>query len=87
MKTPAGMCIFRSLDCAALIADAWRRCPGLGAGLGVAEAQGVAIMDREDTRPGFSKEGFGCGLGKSEAAYLFKPYLKPISGTPEIGFR
>ncbi len=44
-------------------------------------------MNREDTRPGFSKEGFGYGLGKFGPETLFKQYLKLISGVPETVFR
>ncbi len=52
----------------------------------VVSVKDVPCDGRARYSTGFSKYGFGKGLGKFGPESLFKPYLKPISGVPEMGF-
>ncbi len=45
------------------------------------------VTEREDNRPHFRDKALDKSLGKFGPENLLKPYLKPISGTPEKGFR
>ena len=44
-------------------------------------------VDKKNSRGNFHNFIAIPSLGKLRPEHLFKPYMKPLSGTPEIGFR